>query len=1062
MLPVVTTLSNGFQFTIFNNSTGVVTVNTSGANLVASMAAGTTLQLTCVNVSGGTGVASWAWQYLVEGATSTPPTTITLSGAVTGTGTATIATTLASAIVGITNLAATGTPSSTTYLRGDNTWATPGGGGTVTSVAINNASGLTGTTPITGSGTIGADTTILSTKANVTAKLIGYAPLVSPSFTTPSLGVATATSINGNTLTTGSSTYTGTAAATYTFPTATKTIAANDGSNWTIASQAIGDLAYATSTTAYGRLADVAVGSYLRSGGVGTAPLWSTLILPNAATTGDLMYASATNTITSLADVAVGKALISGGVGVAPSWGTVPTAAGGTNLTTFTSGGAVYASSTSVLTTGTLPIASGGTAVTAVTTAPTATSFAGWDANKNLSANNHLAGYTTTATAAGTTTLVVGSTFQQVFTGTTTQTVTLPVATTLVNGQQFLIVNNSTGVVTVQTSGANTVVAMASNTQLLMTLINTAGGTSTASWDWTYSSVNNTTIAGGGTTTNALTMNNGGAGAASGTTFNGSAAQTISYNTIGASPLAGSASLTTTGTITSGTWNGTTIAVANGGTGATTLTGLVKGNGTSAFTAAVAGTDYQAVINGTGFVKATGTTISYDNSTYLTTTTAGTTYVPYTGATGAVNLGTNTLASGTITVNSSSGIINSTNQGTAASYLSLVNTGGTTYLARENSSGSGFGATAYSTVLNSGGAYPLEFWVNGAKQMYLPSTGGLVVGTTINSGAITSSSSVTAYSFQNTSQIAMLLNNTGNNDFRFNNTSNHFRIVNTANTTALFDVNDAGATTFSNDVTLSGAAGTRTLNIQTNTSGNPQLQFTSAGVDGATILHDRTLNQLVFKMSALSDMLHFTSSGNATFGYAATFNSTINTSSTAASNSTVASNSIYTSGGIGVTGASYFASTINVASSVTASSLIKSGGTSSQFLMADGSVNTTSTTTSASGQYTPTISNTTNVASNTQQGATYLRVGNAVTVSGYMSVASTAASTPTNFSISLPVASTLSSGAKDGNGVFAATSGTSIYTQGGIAVSGGSLYFSFTPTSTSTFALEYHFTYYID
>lgn len=39
---------------------------------------------------------------------------------------------------------------------------------------------------------------------------------------------------------------------------------------------------------------------------------------------------------------------------------------------------------------------------------------------------------------------------------------------------------------------------------------------------------------GGGTTTNALTMNNGGAGAASGSTFNGSAAVTLSYNTIGA------------------------------------------------------------------------------------------------------------------------------------------------------------------------------------------------------------------------------------------------------------------------------------------------------------------------------------------------------------------------------------------------------------------------------------------------------------------------------------------------------------------------------------------------
>lgn len=50
----------------------------------------------------------------------------------------------------------------------------------------------------------------------------------SPAFVTPSLGVATATSINGNIFTTGSSTYTGTAAQTYTFPTTTATIARTD------------------------------------------------------------------------------------------------------------------------------------------------------------------------------------------------------------------------------------------------------------------------------------------------------------------------------------------------------------------------------------------------------------------------------------------------------------------------------------------------------------------------------------------------------------------------------------------------------------------------------------------------------------------------------------------------------------------------------------------------------------------------------------------------------------------------------------------------------------------
>jgi len=54
---------------------------------------------------------------------------ITLSGAITGSGATSISTTLGTGVVGITNLSATGTPSASTYLRGDNTWGTPGGGG---------------------------------------------------------------------------------------------------------------------------------------------------------------------------------------------------------------------------------------------------------------------------------------------------------------------------------------------------------------------------------------------------------------------------------------------------------------------------------------------------------------------------------------------------------------------------------------------------------------------------------------------------------------------------------------------------------------------------------------------------------------------------------------------------------------------------------------------------------------------------------------------------------------------------------------------------------------------
>jgi hypothetical protein len=93
--------------------------------------------------------------------------------------------------------------------------------------------------------------------------------------------------------------------------------------------------------------------------------------------------------------------------------------------------------------------------------------------------------YTTTATAAGTTTLTVNSARIQFFTGVTTQTVTLPVASTLELGFEFVVVNNSTGVVTVNSSGANAVLAMVAGSRATFTCILTSG-TSAASWDAKY------------------------------------------------------------------------------------------------------------------------------------------------------------------------------------------------------------------------------------------------------------------------------------------------------------------------------------------------------------------------------------------------------------------------------------------------------------------------------------------------------------------------------------------------------------------------------------------------
>jgi hypothetical protein len=57
----------------------------------------------------------------------------------------------------------------------------------------------------------------------------------------------------------------------------------------------------------------------------------------------------------------------------------------------------------------------------------------------------------------------------------------------------------------------------------------------------------------------------------------------------------------------------------------------------------------QAALSGTGFVKISGTTISYDNSTYLTTSVAASTYLPLTGGTltGTLN-GTNIIISNSL------------------------------------------------------------------------------------------------------------------------------------------------------------------------------------------------------------------------------------------------------------------------------------------------------------------------------------------------------------------------------------------------------------------------------
>jgi len=109
--------------------------------------------------------------------------------------------------------------------------------------------------------------------------------------------------------------------------------------------------------------------------------------------------------------------------------------------------------------------------------------------------NNIKMGYTTTATAGGSTSLTVSSNYRQFFTGTLAQTIVLPVTSTLVTGMAYEIENNSTGLLTVNSSGGNLVGTIPAGVCAHAVCIGTTL-TTAADWDWDY--ISTTTITGTG------------------------------------------------------------------------------------------------------------------------------------------------------------------------------------------------------------------------------------------------------------------------------------------------------------------------------------------------------------------------------------------------------------------------------------------------------------------------------------------------------------------------------------------------------------------------------------
>lgn len=118
---------------------------------------------------------------------------------------------------------------------------------------------------------------------------------------------------------------------------------------------------------------------------------------------------------------------------------------------------------------------------------PSPSWYAAWDGQSNIRENNFVPGYTTYSTSGGTTTIALGATFTQNFTGSSNQTFILPAVSSYIGAGAgiYWINNNSTGTLTVESSGGNTIQAMAAGSSLLVTN-NATSGTNATVWNATY------------------------------------------------------------------------------------------------------------------------------------------------------------------------------------------------------------------------------------------------------------------------------------------------------------------------------------------------------------------------------------------------------------------------------------------------------------------------------------------------------------------------------------------------------------------------------------------------
>lgn len=152
----------------------------------------------------------------------------------------------------------------------------------------------------------------------------------------------------------------------------------------------------------------------------------------------------------------------------------------------------------------------------------------------------------------------------------------------------------------------------------------------------------------------------------------------------------------------------------------------------------------QNQLNGTGFVKATGTTISYDNSTYLSTSTAASTYLPISNPTATGTLTAPTIAnslganfattSGNVGIGTTAPTQKFEVSGAGVVSSQITSTNSTAQLVTSGTVGQIFNTTGDLYLTNASTTNSTLFVNNGAERMRIFSNGRVGINTTTDAG----------------------------------------------------------------------------------------------------------------------------------------------------------------------------------------------------------------------------------------------------------------------------------------------------------------------------------------